>query len=85
MLGMLEMFGSQTDFYFSFDIVPSIDMVLYFGELVGGHGRVWKRLETRVQVEKAKLIFELQKQYDTCGVYILERVIQILNGDNEGT
>ena len=58
--------GVQTDFGFSFNAAPTIDTVLYFRRQTK-EGGVWMEedgddLKTQVQVEQAKLIFELQIQ-----------------------
>ena len=52
----------QMDFSFSFDAAPTIDTVLYFRVEMKEDGDGWRKteltLETQVQVEQAKLIFE---------------------------
>ena len=56
----------QMDFGFSFDAAPTIDTVLYFrGQTKGdrdGQSQMEMTQEAQVQVEQAKLIFELQMQ-----------------------
>ena len=42
---------SSIDFGFSFDAASTVDMVLYFGGLIGGDGEVWRRVVMWVQIE----------------------------------